>query len=158
MSVELSTIVITIINIAIMFWILSRFVFEPVKQFMDKRIATIQKDIQDANNLKLNAEDLKSEYETKLKSVHEERDQILLDGKRKGENLYAEKVNEADRDVEVIKERAKREIEQERSQMLNDLRNNTVSIAIEAASKVLNQEINMDKHKELVAGFIDNLK
>lgn len=141
-----------------MLWILSRFVFEPVKKFMDNRIATIQKDIQDANNLKLNAEDLKTQYETKLKSVHEERDQILLDGKRKGEKLYEEKVNEADRDVEVIKERAKREIEQERSQMVDDLRNNTVSIAIEAASKVLNQEINQDKHKELVADFIDNLK
>lgn len=158
MSVESSTIIITIINIAIMFWVLTKFIFEPVKKFMDSRVISIQNDIQDANNLKLNAEELKSQYENKLKDVHDERDQILLDSKRKGEKLYAEKVSEADRDVEVIKERAKREIEQERSQMQNELRNNTVSIAIEAASKVLNQEINQDKHKELVADFIDNLK
>jgi F-type H+-transporting ATPase subunit b len=125
---------------------------------MDNRALGIQKNIQDASELKQDAQKLKEDYESKIKGISEEKTEILLEAKKKGDKIYDERVQEASVESEKVKERQRREIEQERAQMVDDLKKDTVNIALDAASKILSEELSQDKHKQLIAGFIDNLK
>lgn len=158
MELNLYVIVWTIINVTIMFYILSRFLFKPVKEFMDKRTEAIQKDINDAEALKQDAASLKTQYEEKMHSINEEKTQILLDAKKRGDKIYDERIEEATLDSDRVKERGRREIVQERAQMVDDLRSNLVNVALDAASKVISEELSEEKHKKLVSGFIDDLR
>ena len=54
-----------------------------------------------------------------------------------------------------MKERAKREIEEERIRAMNDMKDEMSDLVILAASKVIEKEIDKDKHKELIDEFID---
>jgi F-type H+-transporting ATPase subunit b len=158
MDIKISDVVFTVINIALMFWLLSKWLFKPVKEFMDNRTQQIQKDINDAAKLKEDAKSAKEQYDEKLKAIHSERDQILLEGKKKADKQFEARINEADEEADRIKERAQRELAQERLQMVEELKGNAVDLAIGAASKIISEELSEDKHKKLVAGFIDNLK
>ena len=158
MHIDFYIVVMAIINVSIMFIILSKLLFKPVKEFMDNRVQEIQKDINDAAKLKEDAKIAKEQYDEKLKTIHTERDEILLEGKKKADKQYEVKVIEANDEADKIKERAQRELAQERLQMVEELKNNAVDLAIGAASKIISEELSEDKHKKLVAGFIDNLK
>jgi len=54
-----------------------------------------------------------------------------------------------------LKLKAKEEIEREKNEALKEIRNEVVSLALEAASKVLEANMDTEENRKLVNRFID---
>ena len=91
----ISDVVITGINIFILFFALSYLLFNPARDYLEKRRNKIAGDLQNAKENKEEALALKAEYESRLREINKEAEQILDEARKKAKKQEAEIVAEA---------------------------------------------------------------
>ncbi|MDO5418148.1 MAG: F0F1 ATP synthase subunit B [Lachnospiraceae bacterium] len=129
--------VLTGINVFILFFALSYMLFNPARDFLEKRRQKIAGELKEAADDKEAAKELKAEYESKLKEVNKEADAILAEARKKAQIKEADILNEARAEAARIIERANRQMELERKKALDDMKQEIVSIASVMAGKVV---------------------
>ncbi len=77
MEFNVSTFVLEIINFLILIWILQRLFYKPLLAVIAKRKDFINQALADAENLKLQAETLRHDYENRLKSWEQEKQSAM---------------------------------------------------------------------------------
>jgi len=152
-----ATLVFQLINTFVLFLILKKILFKPVTEFIQNREQGIAKTISDAENREAEAETLKVEYITKLKGSDEEGRQIIRDAVVKAEARAAGIVKDAEKEIVTLKERAEKEIEREKEKAINALKDDIASLALLAASKVIEKDLNDEAHNALVNQFIEEV-
>ena len=156
-SVNLWQILISLANLLIMFLILKKFLFGPVKVIVAQRQAQVDKLYGDAANDRNAAKDMKQEYEARLATAREEADGLVrnavVTAQRKGDAIVGEASLQASR----MKQKAEEEIAMERKQMLMDVRSEISDIAVSIASKVVEREVQKADHETFVDEFIRNV-
>lgn len=146
----INDIVITGINIFILFFALSYFLFNPVRDYLEKRRQKIADDLQNARDNKKSAEALKAEYEDRLKEIHKEAEQILDEARKKAKKQEADILAEAREEAERILSRANREVELEKKKALEEVKQEMVSIASMMAAKAVAASIDVKIQDALV--------
>ncbi|MCL2676224.1 MAG: ATP synthase F0 subunit B, partial [Firmicutes bacterium] len=73
---------IQLFNVSLLAYLLARFLYNPVRDFMRKRGERIKTQLEHAESDLAKANGLKMEYEKKLKEIHQERDDILATAHR----------------------------------------------------------------------------
>ncbi|MBQ2400445.1 MAG: F0F1 ATP synthase subunit B [Lachnospiraceae bacterium] len=130
-------VLITGVNIFILFFAMSYLLFNPARDFLEKRRNKIAGDLETARSSKEDAVALKAEYEAKLKAIDKEAEAILDEARKKAKKQEAEIVAEAKEEAARIIARANREIDLERKKALADVKNEIVSIASLMAGKAV---------------------
>ena len=143
-----------IINTIILYLVLKKFLFVPVTEFIQGRQDEIKKSYDDAEKTKEEAESLKKEYKEKLDNVKEEGQEILIEAQKKADERGSEIIKDSKEQAAKLKEKAEKDIEIEKKKALNDVKDEISTIAMMAASKVLGNEVDKDKNKQLVDDFI----
>jgi len=149
------TFIFQLVNTLIIFLVLRHFLFRPVTDFMEKRAQTIESSIKDAELKNKQSDELKSQYEAKLKEIREERNQIIEEATRKAQHRGDEIVSAADEEAKKTIERARMEIEREKQKMMNDLKGEISQLAIAAAEKIIEKDLDQNAHQVMIQQFID---
>ena len=66
-----------LVNFFVLLFLLRKFLYSPIKEMLDKRAAQINGDLDDAEARREEAEELKAEYEQKLKNARSEAQKIV---------------------------------------------------------------------------------
>lgn len=146
----ISDVVITGINIFILFFTLSYLLFNPARDYLEKRRNKIAGDLQNAKENKEEALALKAEYESRLREINKEAEQILDEARKKAKKQEAEIVAEAREEAGRILARADREIELEKKKALEDVKQEMVSIASMMAAKAMAASIDVKIQEALI--------
>lgn len=144
-----------ILNILILYLILRKFLFRPVTEYMENRANHIRKEIDEAKSARKNAEDLLKDYQKKLRSAHEKADEILHTMRERANHEYESIIAQARQDAEQMIYHARRSIEQERQEMVREMRNEITNLAFSVASKIMQNNMNTEKNRELVNRILD---
>ena len=142
--------VLTGINIFILFFALSYLLFNPARDFLEKRRKKIADELEQAALDQKSAAEMKAEYDAKLKAVNKEADAILEEARRKAKRREAEILDEARAEAARIVERAGKEIELERKKALDEMKQEVVSIASLMAGKVVAASIDTKVQDALI--------
>lgn len=144
-------------NLLILFLVLRKFLFRPIKNMIDSRQNEIDEMYSDAESAKAEAETLRTEYEGRLDAAKEESEEILKAAQRrailKEEAIIAEAKAEAARALE----RADEQIELEKKRVLNEVKDEVSRMAIDIAAAVIERDVSEDEHRELIDSFIDEV-
>lgn len=143
------------INLLILYFVLNKILFKPVTAFMESRAKTIGDAIANADKSRVEAEELKKKYVDQLKSAKEEADKILEAARSRGSKEYDEIMGTAKKDAEGVLVRAREEIEREKLQMIKEVRGQIAGLALAAASKVIESNMDTETNRALVNKFID---
>ena len=146
----INDVVITGINIFILFFALSYLLFNPARDFLEKRRKKIADELEQAALDQKSAAEMKAEYDAKLKAVNKEADAILEEARRKAKRREAEILDEARAEAARIVERAGKEIELERKKALDEMKQEVVSIASLMAGKVVAASIDTKVQDALI--------
>ena len=138
------------INIFILFFALSYLLFNPARAFLEKRRQKIAGDLAEAADNKKTAQELKAEYESKLKEINKEADMILAEARKKAMIKETDILDEARAEAARIIERANRQVELERKKALDDMKQEIVSIASLMAGKVVASSIDVKVQDSLI--------
>ena len=148
---------IQIINTIILFWALTKILFKPVLNIIDARENAIKEDIATGEQAKNEGLALKAEYEQKLAVAKDEGQEIIKQATLRAEQKSDEIISTAKEEANSLKERANKDIAQEKEKVMNELKNDISSIAILAASKVIEEDIDQAKHEEMINKFIEEV-
>ena len=135
---QVSTIVFTVINLLVLYFILRKLLFGRVNAVLEQRAARVKETIDSAEASKCQAEELRAEYEDKLTDARQEAAKLVAD---------------AETDAKRLRSEAEAQIASERDAMLRGARNEVASLALLAAAKVA-QRPTEDGDRALVDSFL----
>ena len=146
----LSDSILTLIAVMVLFFCLSYFLFNPVRDMLKKRSEKIQGELQDAKQNQEQAQDLKQEYEVKLKEINKEAESILSAARKKAIDNETRMIAEAKEEAARIIAQAHVEAELEKKKMSDDIKKEMVSVATLMAQKAVGASMDADIQEQLV--------
>lgn len=146
----LSDSLLTIIAVFVLFLILSYNLFNPARKILEERKNRIQNDITTAQNDKDAALAMKEEYESKLKEVDKEVEQILSEARKKALDNENKIIADARKEAAAIIQRANVEAELEKQRVVDEVKQEMVSIASIMAGKVVAANIDTTIQESLI--------
>ena len=143
------------LTLVLFYVVLRRVLFKPVTEFMENRTKSIKDSIENAEKAKSEAGELKAKYEEQLKSARSEGERLVEEARARAGREHDRLVTEAKSEAEKILAQAREEIERERKEMLRDIRGQVAGLALAAASKVIEANMDTESNRALVDRFID---
>lgn len=156
-SIDLTTILGTIINTLILFLVLRHFLFDKVNAVLDSRKNEVAKTYEDADAALSNAKQLESEYTEKLSAAKEESAEIVKNATKKAQFRSEEIIAEAKDEARGIVDKANADIEKEKKRAVNQIKDEISDMALSIASRVVSKEIDGKTHEKLIESFIDEI-
>lgn len=145
------------LNILILYFVLRKFLFKPVKKMIDSRQAEIDGMYSDAEGAKSSAEAMREEYEEKLALADAETEEILRSAVRRAQLREEEILKEANEKAARTLERAEEQIELERKRAINEVKDEVSGMAIDIAEAVIERDIKKSDHDALIDDFISKM-
>ena len=149
-SIDVNTIVFTLINTLIIVLIYFFFLHKPVCKILDKRAETVNKDMDEAEKAKNEANAVKAEYEQRLAESKEEANRIVADATRKAQQREEEIIAEANSEATKLKQRAEESIEREKKRAINEIKGEISEMVVMAAGKVAEKEITAKDNEKII--------
>jgi len=143
-----------LVNTFLVYLLLKKLLFKPVTDLMNSRAAEVENNLSMGEKAKLEGEEYKKQYESKIESAKQESQDIIKQATIRAEQKSEEIVSGAKTEASRLIERAQEEVQRERQKVMNELKNDISSIALLAASKVIEQDLDETKHEKLINDFI----
>lgn len=154
---DFQSMVITAVTLIILYIIYRRFLYIPVSMYLQERRNLIQGEINDAKGLKEDAIALKKNQEAMINSARLEGQQIVENAKKVGEEVKENIILEAKKEAKEIVLKAEKEIERQKKLALEDIKNKSIDMGVLIASRIMEEEVNIDKQEYLIDKFIDEV-
>lgn len=127
---------------------LTYILYKPVKAFMHKRTDRIQSEVDEAENLKAEADALIDEYNQKIEEIEKERLQVLDEAHAKIEEERKVILQEAREEAAQLKDAALLRISSDRDRMEKEMKIQSIDLASELANRYLSENIDYKAQKE----------
>ena len=141
---------ITAVAVFVLFLFLSKLLFNPARELLQKRQSKITEDLETAEKAKEDSIQIKKEYEDKLKEVHKEAEGILSDTRKKALLQEKEIVEEAKEEAHRIRVRADKDIELEKNKVKDEVKQEMIAIASAMAGKIVATSISEQQQDALI--------
>ncbi|PIU83276.1 MAG: ATP synthase F0 subunit B [Elusimicrobia bacterium CG06_land_8_20_14_3_00_38_11] len=157
LEIDLKIILAQIVTFLIGVFVLWKIAWKPLVEILAKRKYDISKNISDAQNLKIETEKLKNDYEQMLKNIDGKAQELIQKAITLGDENKQKIITESQIEAKKILDSAKKQIEYEREAVKMDLRREIVPIAISIAEKVTEKLIDKNTKKELIEKFLQDI-
>ena len=151
LSIDLTTIIATLLNTLILFLVLKHFLFDKVNKVIEDRKNDVKETYRQADEAKENAEKLEAEYTSRLEGAKEESAQIIQTATRKAQQRSDEIISEARTEAKGLVDNASKKI------AVNQIKNEITDIAFSAAAAVVEKDMTGEDNERLIEKFIDNV-
>jgi len=151
------TFVITVINIAVLFFILRALLFKPVTKFMAERAGRVRDSIVLAQKEKEEATKLLVEYEHRLKDAETEAREILKKAREDAERQAQLIIADGRREAHDTVNSALKQIETERQAALAKFKLEAAALVITASAKLAARDFSGDDNRRYVNMLLDGL-
>ena len=156
-SVNLWQILISLLNLVLLFLIVKKFLFKPVKDVLAKRQQEIDDQYAAAKTAEEQANESRASWEETLSGARAQADAILQNAtenaKHRGDKLIAEAKERADGIIRM----AEAEAELERRKATEGIKREIVEVSGALTEKMLEREINTEDHRNLIDSFIEKI-
>lgn len=156
-SINLWQILISLCNLLILFFVLKKFLYQPVMKVMADRQNKIETQLANAKNAEECSQKLRAEYEEKLEQAAAESDAIIKGAVQRARQQEEEILRNANASAQRTVQRAEEQVELERKKALNELKDEVSGMAVDIASAVLEKNLSAEDNQALIDKFIENL-
>ncbi|MEX2425739.1 MAG: F0F1 ATP synthase subunit B [Thermomicrobiaceae bacterium] len=129
------------------FW---KFALGPITNMLDERQQRIRESMEAAERMEQELAATQSRNEEILAEARREAQQILSTARENSDQTLARAREQAQEQTDQMIAKAEATIASERQQAWNELREQVADLAITAATKIVRQELDRDKHAELI--------
>lgn len=156
-SIDTWTMIFTWANLLILFLLLKKFLFKPINKILDERASEIEGSYNDARKANDEAVSLKNEYEQKLMSAKAEADGIIKNAVEAADRRSEAIVDEANEKARMIAEKSRKQAMNDKQNAIEEAKKDIVTIAIDAAEKIVGKKLTSDDDEELISDIIDRM-
>ncbi len=156
-GVNIWTMLFAWINLLILYLVLKKILFGPLKNMIDSRQREVDEMYRNAHTAEDSALKMKEEYEEKLSSAEAQSEELLRTAQRKALLKEEEILKEASAKAELVMERAQAEIELEKKRAINEVKDEVSALAVGIAGAIIERDVSEEEHKDLIDEFIDRI-
>ncbi|GHU50640.1 ATP synthase subunit b [Clostridia bacterium] len=149
------TLLMNLVTLIVLFLILKKFFFEKVRAFMLAREQTIRDSFDNADHVNRQADDKLKEYNDLLLEIDAKSRDVIRESKQRADTRAEEIIAEADRKAKEMINQAERTIEREKLRAVEDMRDQIASLALLAAEKILEKELDIKSHGAIIDSVIN---
>ena len=147
----------TLIIFLILAFILSRYAFKPITAAVESREKALEDAIAQAKADREAAAALLAEHRAQLEGARNEAQKLIVEGRTIGEKVRADMIEETRGQQQDMLERARREIDAEKTRAIAELRKEAVELAIAGASKVIEKNLDDESNRRIVESFLSSI-
>jgi len=147
----------TLIVFGLLLFVLGKFAWRPMVSALDEREITIEESLTRAESALDEARKMQADNEAARREAERQAQGILRDARHASDQLRGEEVEKTKAQLSQLQEQARADIEREKTQALVALRAEVADLAIGAAGKILNENLDDDRQRRLVGSFLDDL-
>jgi F-type H+-transporting ATPase subunit b len=148
----------TLIIFAVLMFVLSRYAFGPLTRAVAARERALQAALDAAAADRDAAAKLLAEHQAALEASRGEAQKLIADGRAVAERMRADLMEQTRKDQSDMLERARRDIAGEKDKAIAQLRREAVELAIAGAGKIIEENLDNDKNRKLVEGYLSSIK
>lgn len=148
------TIAVQLCATAVLFLLMKRFAWDPVRKILEERSKYEQERLTDAEDLRREQIQLREEVEQQLSDASKQAIQTIKGAREEGERLRDSLVNEGKQRSQQLVDEAQKDIELQKAKMMEELHKDIVNVAINTTSKMLAEQVDEKSDKRIVEGFI----
>ncbi len=156
-GVNFWTMIFAWINLLILYLVLKKILFKPIKNMIDSRQKEVDDMYLDAENSRADAEKMRTEYEEKLAAANDKSEEIVKGAIRKAQLKEEEIIRGAGEEAGRILKKAGEDAELEKKRILNEIKDEVSGMAIDIASAVIERDVDEDEHKAMIDSFIGSI-
>lgn len=156
-SVNLWQILISLANLLIMFLIIKKFLYKPVKATLAKRQSELDARYQAAETAEQDALRHQSDWESKMAGAEAQADRIVDQATEQAKFRSDAMLEEARQKAEAMVQMAQTEAQLERRKAEDGIKREIVEVSGLLTEKMLEREINTEDHRNLIDSFIDQI-
>lgn len=155
MEVNLFTIFATLVNFVILVLILKHFLFDKVNQVIEDRNSEVIDNISSAKIKVLEADKLRESYERQIANLENKGREIVRDAKIKADAQAKNILQEAEAKTAMLINQTEAEVERLKKKALEDMKHEIGALAILAAEKILERELDYQEQQAVIEKIID---
>lgn len=156
-SVNIWSILISLCNLGLIFWLVKKFLFKPVKAVLAKRQAEIDAHYQAAEDAQKNAESSREQYELKLAGAQAEADSMIQSAAATANRRSDRIVSDARDKADGIIRQAQNEAELEKKKAQETIRQEIADVSAALTEKLLGREMTQADHRGMIDSFLNEM-
>lgn len=145
-----------IVNFIILYVLLSRFVFAPLRKMLDERKQRIADSLAAAEIARKEADEERNRLNAQLEQERAEAQKRIAEASAQAERIRTDIIAEAQKEAEEIKTRAVLEAEAERERILAEAQKQIAELAIMATERIIRHGMDESLQQQLVDDFLSD--
>ena len=137
--------------------VLWKFAYPPVVKQMQARTEKIRNNIDEAQKVRNEAEQILADYQRQLADARSEANRIIEEARQAAEQLRQEMVRRADEEVAELKQRNAADLQAAQERAISQLQSQVRGLALELAEKVIGANLDRDRNMTLIDQYIAEL-
>lgn len=154
---NLGLVVWTAVVFLLVLGLLWKYAWGPITDALEEREERIDASMTKAERALEEARRIQEENEKNRREAEQEARQVLREARQEAETLREEEKAKTRQEIHEMQEKARAEIEREKENALGELRSEVADLAIEAAGRIIGENLNDQRQRRLVDDFIDDL-
>ena len=139
-----------IVTFGILMGLLYLAAYKPIMRMLDERSNRVKESIEQTEHIKEQAAHAEEETKRQIEAASKEGQEVIARAMRTGEELRQKAQQDAREDAESLIVRARTEIQRERDEAVDELRQEFAELTILAAGKVIERSLDKEAHRELI--------
>lgn len=157
LRINLQDIVMVLVSTALIILFAKHFFWDKIIGFVKARQTYIQENIDASETIKKEAMDLKNQYDEKMKHAGQDAHVIIETARNSANEQKKQILTQAEKEATRIKEKAQEDIDRDRLKVQDDMKNAIGDVAIEAAKKLVDKDMDETTQRKFVDDFINQV-
>lgn len=146
-----------LLSFVVLLALLVKFAYKPIMKILDQRQAQITESLDDAQNKNDEASSHLAQSKQSVVDAQQQAREIVEKARIASEKIKADAYEEAKREVADLRRRSQELLDQERADMLEDLKQQMTGTTVALTQKLLKRELTNEDHQRLINEFIEGL-
>ncbi|KTE93558.1 ATP synthase subunit b [bioreactor metagenome] len=151
------TLVVQVLSFLLLVYILRRFAWNPLINMMEERRNQIEANIANAEKERLQAEQIKREYQEEMRKARQEAQEVIAKATKLSEQRAAEILAAAHGEAEKIKQSALADIERERDRAIAQVQAQVADLSVAVAEKIIRKNLDVRGQEDMIEQFIQEV-
>lgn len=139
---------------AILFFLMYKLAWKPVKKILDERSDYEQSKLEEAEKLQAENEKVASQAKEVILDANKTAEEIVREARVEAQEIKDEMILEGKKEAQSIIDNTQKDIELQKAKMMKDVQEQLVDATISATEKMLQTNIDPEIEKENIDSFI----
>ena len=156
-SVNFWQILVSLCNLVILFLLIKKLFYKPIKNMLESRQKAIEKQYSDAEEAKNSAMESKAKYENELSLAKQQADGVIQSAVLTATAREKEIIDAAKERAEGIIRKAESDAQLERRKAEESIKEEIINVSSALTEKILSREVKVSDHEKLIDEFINGI-